>query len=211
MKKALFVLAFVLTAAEFCSGQLVVNGSFETGPTPPYGGLYIPAPDSSTIPGWTVSNGSIDYVGSDYWQPADGSRSLDMNGHNAGTIMQNVGGLTVGQRYRLAFYMAGNNNFSPVTFHLQAGVGPNSQIFTFDATGYSYTNMGWTLKTLDFTAANTTMALTFTSLDSGFSGPTLDEVSIVAVPEPCVISLLCTTAVLVIRQRSSPDYPSRPG
>jgi choice-of-anchor C domain-containing protein len=201
MKKTLCLLGFMIAGVELCSGQLVVNGSFETGPTPPYGGLYIPAPDSSTIPGWTVSNGSIDYVGSDYWQPADGSRSLDMDGHNPGTIMQNVSGLTVGQLYKLSFYMAGNNNFSPVTFHLQASVGSNSQTFTFDATGYSYTNMGWTLKTLDFTATATAMPLTFTSLDPGFSGPTLDEVSIVAIPEPCAGMLFCTAAVLTLRRR----------
>jgi choice-of-anchor C domain-containing protein len=201
MKKTFCLLVFITTGVQFCSAQFVVNGSFETGPTPPYGGLYIPAPDSSTISGWTVSSGSIDYIGSDYWQPADGNRSLDMNGHNAGTIMQNVSGLTVGQPYRLSFYMAGNNNNSPVTFHLQASVGSTTQTFSFDATGYNYTNMGWSLRTMDFAAANTTMALSFASLDSGFSGPTLDKVSIVAVPEPGMTSLVCAAAILGLRRR----------
>src|SRR5205823_5221846 len=82
---------------------------FETGATPPFGGAYVPAPNSTAIPNWTVSSGSVDYIGSDTWQAADGSRSLDMSGHDAGTIMQNVSGFTVGQQYRLSFYLAGNN------------------------------------------------------------------------------------------------------
>jgi choice-of-anchor C domain-containing protein len=202
MKTLTCLLTVIAAGAGLCSAQIVVNGSFETGPTPPFGGLYIPAPDSTTLSGWTISSGSIDYVGSDYWPAQDGSRSLDMNGHNAGTISQNVGGLSVGQRYRLSFYMAGNNNGAAITFHLQANIGSTSQAFAFDGTGHTYSNMGWTLKTLDFTAANPSMGLSFTSLDSGIdsgnAGPTLDNVSIAAIPEPTGCSLLGTAALLLL-------------
>ena len=201
MKNLIYVLMLISAGGGLCSGQIVQNGSFELGPTPPYGGLDIMAPDSTTLPDWTVSSGSIDVVGSDYWQPEDGTRSLDMDGISAGTIMQSVSGFTVGQHYRLSFYMAGNNNLSPVTFHLQASAGATTQTFTFDATGHSYTNMGWSLRTLDFAADNTTETLTFMSLDPGNAGPTLDNVSITTIPEPGTTSLLGVVAALCWRRK----------
>src|SRR5947199_114896 len=54
----------------------VVNGSFEDGPDP--GGFTIYYAGATDIPGWTVTQGSIDYVGT-YWQPGDGARSIDLN------------------------------------------------------------------------------------------------------------------------------------
>jgi choice-of-anchor C domain-containing protein len=184
MRSAFCLLALILASPEWCSGQIVVNGSFESGPTPPLGGLYVPAPDSTTISGWTVSSGSVDYIGSDTWPAAHGSRSLDMSGHDAGTIMQNVSGFTPGNQYRLSFYLAANNDGSPTLFHLQGSIGSSTQTFTFDATGHTYANMGWSLRTMDFTANNTTLTLALTSLDDGFAGPALDDVSIAAIPEP---------------------------
>src|SRR2546421_3026708 len=82
MKQTFCLLALMVAAARICPSQTVVNGSFETGATPPFGGAFIPAPDSTSIPGWTVQSGSVDYIGSDTWQAADGSRSLDMSGHD---------------------------------------------------------------------------------------------------------------------------------
>src|SRR5439155_5977789 len=158
MKNAFYLLALIVAGTELCSGQTVLNGSFETGPTPPFGGTYVPAPDSTTITGWTVSGGSVDYIGSDTWPAADGSRSLDMNGHDAGTIVQNVSGFTLGNQYRLSFYLAGNNDGSATIFHLQGKIGSFTQTFTFDATGHTYADMGWSLRTMDFAADDTTMA-----------------------------------------------------
>src|SRR5690349_3476844 len=103
LKPALYIVAVILATTGFVTAQTVVNGSFETGTTPPFGGLFIPAPNSTTISSWTVQSGSVDYIGSDTWQAADGSRSLDMSGHDAGSIFQNVSGFTVGQQYRLSF------------------------------------------------------------------------------------------------------------
>ena len=65
--------------------QHVTNGSFESGVAFSDPFITLNATDSTSITGWTVSAGSIDYIGS-YWQPADGSRSLDMNGLSTGAI-----------------------------------------------------------------------------------------------------------------------------
>jgi choice-of-anchor C domain-containing protein len=145
-----------------------------------------------------VQSGSVDYIGSDTWQAADGSRSLDMSGHDAGSIFQNVSGFTVGQQYRLSFDLASNVEGGPTIKSLQAQIGSTAQTFTFDGTGFSYANMGWSLRTLDFIANNTTMGLTFTSLDSGSAGPALDNVSITIVPEPAGASMLCVYALLTL-------------
>src|ERR1043166_4376364 len=186
MKSILCLFALTVAGAELCSGQTVLNGSFETGATPPFGGAFVPAPNSTAISGWTVQSGSIDYMGNDTWQAAAGSRSLDMSGHDAGTITQNISGFTPGRQYRLSFYMAGNNDGVSRIFQLRANIGSVTQTFAFDATGFTYSNMGWSLRTMDFTATDTTMALTFTSLDSGNAGPALDNVSISTASEPCV-------------------------
>jgi choice-of-anchor C domain-containing protein len=156
------------------------------GDTPPFGGSFIPAPNSAAISGWTVQAGSVDYIGNDTWPAADGSRSLDMSGHDAGTITQNISGFIPGHQYRLSFYMAANNDGVARIFRLQARIGSAMEAFSFDATGRTYANMGWSLRTLDFTATDTTLALTFTSLDDGNAGPALDNVSISPVSGPCV-------------------------
>lgn len=201
IKSVICFLSFIVAGSELCSGQVFVNGSFEIGDTPPLGGTYVPAPDSTSIPGWTVQSGGVDYIGSDTWQAEDGIRSLDMSGHNAGSILQNVSGLIIGQQYQLSFYMAANNLEGPPIKTLQASIDSVTQTFTFDGTGTTLANMGWSLRTMDFTADNTTMALVFTSLDNTLAGPALDNVSISPIPEPCVASLLCTAAVLGLLRR----------
>ena len=63
----------VLEERTLLSGNLLVNGSFETGTAIPprtlTGGGYLPLnPGSAAIDGWTVTQGEIDYVGG-YWNP----------------------------------------------------------------------------------------------------------------------------------------------
>jgi hypothetical protein len=64
----------------------ILNGSFE------FGSFSGPSFDtlsggSTAINGWTVGGDSIDWIGS-YWQPGDGSRSIDLSGNNLGSISQ---------------------------------------------------------------------------------------------------------------------------
>jgi Protein of unknown function (DUF642) len=84
----------------------IINGSFEEGVDP---GTFVTltATDSSSITGWKVSSGTIDYIGT-YWTAADGSRSLDMNGLAPGAISQVITGLTFGHQYEVTFDLAGN-------------------------------------------------------------------------------------------------------
>src|SRR5438445_12750864 len=68
--------------------QTLVNGSFELGANPG-DSVLVYSGDSTTIPGWTVTSGSVDLVGT-HWPAADGSRSIYLSGDDAGTLSQTI-------------------------------------------------------------------------------------------------------------------------
>jgi choice-of-anchor C domain-containing protein len=167
---------------------LVANGSFELG-TDPGVSADVPAPNATTITGWTIETASVDYIGT-RWVAGDGVRCLDLSGTDAATISQVISGLTPGQHYRLSFLMAANPEVGSFTARLRASIGTASQEFSFLQSGFSTVNLGWTEKTLDFVAAASSEKLSFVSLIPGWAGAALDHVGIVAVtnapPEPPV-------------------------
>lgn len=197
--------------------NLLTNGSFELG-NPNFNGFgfeSLSAPDNFTITGWTVSSGSVDYVGP-YWQAAHGQRSLDLAGlYFNGTIFQSFP-TTVGVPYVVSFALAGNPDVQPRTTTVQVWVssgGPPyaSQTFNYVVNGQTHTNMGWTYVNWIFTAQSSLTTLGFTSLDTyndpqwGYSfGPALDDVSVTAIPEPATLALvgLGLIAVGFLRRRS---------
>jgi choice-of-anchor C domain-containing protein len=164
--------------------NLIVNGSFETGPAP---GSFITLLNGSTvINGWTVGGDSIDYIGT-YWNAQDGSRSIDLAGNGPGSISQSFATLS-GQSYHVEFWMAGNPDGGDTLKAIAASGGSvNIQIFNFSTTGHSLGDMGWENKFFDFIATGDTTTLTFASNMSGPYGPAIDNVS---VPEPGTLLLL---------------------
>ena len=172
----------------------VTNGSFETGAIiSPAPFVTLNATDSTSITGWTVTSGSIDYIGS-YWNAQDGSRSLDMNGLTAGAISQHITGLTVGHTYQVSFWLAGNPDRQDLgtikTLGVTASAG--SHTFTFDVAGSSLPALNWVLKSFFFTANDTSTDLTFTSLTGGnfpAFGAALDNVSLSETPLPPALIL----------------------
>lgn len=172
----------------------IVNGSFETGTAiSPAPFQTLNATDSTSIAGWTVTSGSIDYIGS-YWTAQDGGRSLDMNGLTAGSISQTITGLTVGQGYKVSFWLAGNPDRQDLgtikTLGVTASAG--SDTFTFDVLGSSLPTLNWVLKSFFFTATDTSADLTFASLTGGSFpafGAALDNVSLSETPLPPALIL----------------------
>jgi choice-of-anchor C domain-containing protein len=189
------ITAVLLATAGIAPAQIVVNGSFETGIQP---GMYTPigAIDSTSITGWTVANGDVDYIGG-HWTAAEGNRSLDLNGVAAGTVSQTVGGFTPGQAYVLNFWMASNPDDAPLISSLAASVGSTSQAYAFDRTGCDRSNMGWAQNHLYFTATAAALTVSFTSLQDGWGGPALDNVSVAVVPEPGAAGVFALCALVV--------------
>jgi choice-of-anchor C domain-containing protein len=187
-----------LTVAAFAFGlglasahaNIVVNGSFELGTDPGGGFVTLNAPDSTSLPGWNVTGGSVDLIGG-YWQAGAGAHSLDMSGNSPGTIASQTLTTVAGLVYNGSFMLAGNTDDSPVvkTIGLSIDGGP-TQSFTFDTTGKSKTNMGWITETFQFTGTGHDtiqfQSLTFangTNNPIEAFGPALDNVNVNPVPE----------------------------
>lgn len=155
-----------------------LNGSFEGGGNPGSSWITLSTGNPS-ITGWTVTAGSIDYMGS-VWQHSNGNRSLDMSGVSAGAIAQTFP-TTSGQTYTVKFDLSGNPGYGTGTGVKQLRVSVDNsantnQTYEFDTTGKSLSNMGWVEKTFTFTASGSSTTLTFTSLVNSAYGPALDNV-----------------------------------
>lgn len=176
-RRMLGVLAlFGFGLAAPAGANLLVNGSFETGPVP--GDAVQLDSGSTAITGWVVRPSSVDYVGT-LWTAAEGFRSLALNGAAAGGIAQTFATLP-GVHYSLRFYMAGDPGTLPVIKHLRASAAGQSGDFTADITGMWAWDPGWNPHNWTFLAFSTQTTLEFTSLDTGDVGPSIDSVSVTA-------------------------------
>ena len=166
------------------------NGSFESGTNP--GGFTTVGTGGLNIDGWTVSAGSVDYIGT-YWQAADGFRSLDMGGNEAGKIEQTIVVPEFGN-VSINFSMAGNTDGAPTVKKLRVSLANPFvfQDFTFDITGQSIpNNMGWVNFQAYFTGITAgSYTLAFESLEAGPYGPALDNISASVPDGGATLSLL---------------------
>ena len=181
-----------LAIAASSQAAIVTNGSFEMGVNP--GAFTTLGAGSPNVTSWTVSSGTIDYIGS-YWQASDGVRSLDLNGGSIGAVSQTLA-LTPGTRYTLTFDLSANPDgglgLNPYDVQVGlTGIGPST--FSYSLTGAnSRSNMLWSGKSLTFTAVGAATTLSFTSLQNGACcwGPALDNVMVSAVPEASTWAML---------------------
>jgi choice-of-anchor C domain-containing protein len=152
------------------------NGSFESAGVDPGVGFITLPNGNTTITQWVVASGGIDYTAG-AWQAAEGRRSLDLNALSAGSIQQSIA-TVAGARYLVTFALAGNPA-APAVKTLRVFAAVQSQDFSFDTTGKSTINMGWTGKSWTFTATGATTTLRFQSLTDGANGPALDQVRVI--------------------------------
>ena len=164
--------------------NLLVNGSFEDGPSvADFVNLEAGTVGANDIPGWTVTQENIDYIGTE-WVPSDGDRSIDLDGTPGfGGIAQTFSTVP-GQQYQVVFDMAGNPGGLPAVKRMQVEAAGQSAEFSFDVTGRTLSDMGWIEHSWEFTASDSSTTLEFVSLHTGpanFFGPALDNVRIYAV------------------------------
>ena len=156
--------------------NLIQNGGFELtdGASYPYNHLA----------SWTYNN--VDAV-TGLWTPYEGSWTVDLNGSAPGYIQQSFS-TVAGQSYQLQFALTGNYSGcgAGCTRQVQVTAGDLNTVLTAtEASNYSFSNPGWQLETLSFTAQYTISTLEFASYNTpGASGPVIDGVSVVALPVP---------------------------
>jgi len=179
---------FPTTAAALTN--VTINGDFESPLAP--GFVTFTAP--SNFLGWTVASGGVDIVARNFYVPASGLQSLDLNSVASGSVFQNVG-TSPGQAYLLMFSLAANplpdNPAFPSPAIKKMEVRWNATVlgtFLPDATGRTASNVGW--QDYAFAVVGTGGdRLTFTSLTPGSAGPAIDNVRLSAVPEPPSVGL----------------------
>jgi choice-of-anchor C domain-containing protein len=167
------------------------NGSFELGSVNPGSGWITLNSGNPAITGWEIFDGTIDYIGT-YWQAANGSRSLDLNGNDGPAGIRQTFDTIGGATYQVSFALAANPDGAPLTKNVQVTTGGVSQTFAFTVLpAISRADMGWVYHSLLFTAAGGSTTLSFLSDTAGaYFGPAIDDVSVTAVPEPATLSLL---------------------
>jgi choice-of-anchor C domain-containing protein len=169
-------LALVLALpAAAMAGASVQNGSFEGDDT--VGSFVTLSGGSTAIAGWSVSTGSVDWIGT-YWSHHDGLKSLDLNGLAPGAVSQTLT-TTANSSYLVAFWMAANPTCGAAIKTLDvSATGAATVGYQFDSSGRTRSNMGWTLHTYAFTAVGSATQLAFSSTTPGSCGPALDLVAI---------------------------------
>ena len=178
--------AFLTVPGSAVAAVPLPNGSFEQGvfTAAPFDELHA---GSTALTGWAIEGGSVDAIGS-YWSASDGSRSLDLNGSEAGAISQPLATLT-GATYVVRFDLSGNPAAGPDVKTLTVGsTGASVEPLSFDtrAAGATLTDMKWSLREYVFIATGSTTVLTFSSTTPGPFGPALDDVRVTEIlpPEP---------------------------
>ena len=179
-------LAFMLVSGAAAPAPFQ-NGSFEVGTGPGAAFITLGNGDNTSITGWTVIRGDIDYIGG-YWQASNGVRSLDLIGDQFVGGVQQTFDTIPGATYLVSFDMAGNPAGGPTIRPLVVTVAGNTQSFTFDITGATLSNMNWTPHQFTFVATGTTETIQFVSDLTGDPtaccyGAALDNVQVVALPD----------------------------
>ena len=190
---AVAMLALSGTAAQ--ASSLLINGGFEQG-NANIDPFVTDGTGSGELTGWSVNSGSIDHIGN-YWQPAEGTRSVDMSGNEAGSISQSFA-TQIGKQYVVSFSLAGNPDakdtgvIKTLNSSVVGGSLLFSQDFKFDVTNTDKSNMGWINLAYSFIADSTSATLYFESLTQTAYGPALDNVAVSAVPLPAALPLFAS-------------------
>ena len=200
-KRVLIVIVCVMAVATPAFANLLVNGSFEIGSDP---GPHTPGDwgvGNTSLTGWTVTADNINYFGA-YCSPhADGSRSIDLIGHQKGAIAQTF--TTEPETiYSVTFSLGGFDGGSTSTIRtLEVRAANQSQEYSFDSLGYYREGgMGWRDCAWAFTAIDTSTVLEFAAIQAGDdNGPFLDNV--VVTPEPATLLLLGLGAVILRKRK----------
>jgi choice-of-anchor C domain-containing protein len=173
----------VLASIAFAGSTLAAFSGLSNGGFEDLSGTYVDggsgfqqlnAPNTS-IDGWTVDAGSVDWIGT-YWPAPEGAMSIDMSGADAGTLSQTFD-TTIGNTYTVSFLLSGNPvGGDPIKTLDVSATGGAVANYTHDTSGTDLTNMVWTAQTYTFLATSASTTLSFISTTAGAFGPAIDNV-----------------------------------
>jgi hypothetical protein len=164
-------------------GPLLINGSFEDPGSAPYG--------TRSLPGWQVTQGTVDLVPPDGWQPAPGQgrQSLDLVGTPGAASIQQTFATVAGQSYTFSGWLSHNPGVSEGRANAFLNGGFFVQLYHSNALYGTATaaEMRWQPFAYTFraTAPSTTLTLTdVTGLWDGGGGAALDGLAVTPAGEP---------------------------
>lgn len=131
-------------------------------------------------PGWVVSKGSIDIIGSQYWN-IDGLCSVDLDGYSPGGIESVPFRTKPGGSYTLSFLFSGNGETGPTVKRMVISIDRQSTIYTWDISGGNDAQNGdYATETWVFKATKRFSLIKFTSKDprGSASGPVVAGMAI---------------------------------
>ncbi|MBL7498113.1 DUF642 domain-containing protein [Frankia sp. CNm7] len=170
------VAALMVLGVDALPAQAVVTGVTTSGfeepaigtPVQEFGG-------GQYLEGWEVYPGTVDVVGQDYWQAADGAQSVDLNGSGPGGISQKFE-VVPNEWYELRFSLAGNPEGGLAEKRLGVFVDGGYELYSFDTTGHSGSEMGYRTESLRWLADDADSEVIFRSFSQGPWGPVIDNV-----------------------------------
>jgi hypothetical protein len=197
-----FSAALLVAATGTARADLIANGGFETPGTTP--GTYSQYGGGGNIGGWTVTGNDVLVINNSYSEDTlgfnahGGQNALDITGaSNTGPsdgVFQNIA-TTAGQTYSLSFWVGNadtTGSFAPYytqpsTINLQIDGG---SLVAFTNRNVTENAINWEEFTYLFTATGSSTNLAFLNGTTGDNEAGLDDVSLVAVPEPASLALL---------------------
>ncbi len=202
-------LAMTLAFSAISSANLVVNGSFESPDvvaTSDDGlGTYWYVRNGTSADGWTRSGSQWTWLDSrpGKWIASDGEQYTEVESGYAGSISQTIA-TWAGQSYRLTFDYAANPYLSSTNPDDSLRLYLNGSAFAYvDGSDSTTDDLDWTTYAYVFTASSTSTELRFQDGYTNFPyhGGFLDNVTMVAVPEPATLGVLGLGLVSLIRRR----------
>lgn len=207
--KRFFCLGLVVSACGFAQANLVSNGSFEVANGTFVGdstNLMSLGTGSTTISGWTVFGGSVAWIENQnptpWYKASDGVRALDLtdtrDGAPYGGVRQDVA-TVAGQYYIVSFDLGIHSRYSSTICCIQAAAADFQQIYTAEAVSGE---QKWFTNTFTFKATSSITQLQFLGALATPADIGLDNVSMVAVPEPSTwLAMGLGVALLARRKR----------
>lgn len=201
IKRSCMLAAAVVGVSLPVYGDLLINGSFETGNfVPPADNTMSLAIGATDITGWTVRNAALAWIGPSNpfgLSAANGGYFLDLSGYHDNApyagVQQTIS-TTIGTEYHLTFDIGTDPAYDSAAVSVSVTAGSASGLFTSSP----LIPNRWEEFMFDFVA---TSGNTIISLD-GQAGTNekylgLDNVRLTVVPEPSTLTLIAGPGLLV--------------